>query len=97
MKQILIIVLLLSCNLIFSQKKEKRTNSDNYIQNMPQDTSKAFKGRDILKSEKPSITLYKIYSLEKDTVFLDTTLSIQKEYKFNMLRKDKFGLLQFAN
>lgn len=88
---------MLSCNLIFSQKKEKKTSSENYIQNTLQDTAKAFKGKDILKSEKPPITLYKIYSLEKDTVFLDTTLSIQKEYKFNMLRKDIFGLLQFAN
>lgn len=50
-----------------------------------------------LKNEKPSIELYKIYTLEKDTVFLDTTLTIQKEYKFNMLRKDNFGLLSFAN
>ncbi|CAM3691786.1 putative porin [Flavobacterium gelidilacus] len=49
------------------------------------------------KKEKPPIDLYKIYTLEKDTTFLDTTLSIQKEYKFNMLRKDIFGLLPFAN
>ncbi|MFC4738903.1 putative porin [Flavobacterium ponti] len=49
------------------------------------------------KKEKPSIELYKIYTLEKDTVFLDTTLTIKKEYKFNMLRKDNFGLLPFAN
>ena len=51
----------------------------------------------VVKEKKPSITLYKIVSLEKDTTFLDTTLSIQKEYKFNMLRKDIFGLLPFAN
>lgn len=50
-----------------------------------------------IKQEKPSIDLYKIYTLEKDTTFVDTTLSIQKEYKFNMLRKDLFGLIQFAN
>ena len=51
----------------------------------------------LAKKEKPSITLYKSYNLEKDTIFLDTTLTIQKEYKFNMLRKDIFGLLPFAN
>lgn len=49
------------------------------------------------KKEKPPISLYKIYSLEKDTTFVDTSLHIQKEYKFNMLRKDIFGLIQFAN
>ena len=30
-----------------------------------------------IKKEKPSNRLYKIYSLEKDTTFVDTTLSIQ--------------------
>lgn len=47
--------------------------------------------------DKPSIDLYKIYTLEKDTIYVDTTLSIKKEYKFNLLRKDIFGLLPFAN
>jgi len=47
--------------------------------------------------DKPSIDLYKIYTLEKDTTYVDTTLSIKKEYKFNLLRKDVFGLLPFAN
>lgn len=46
---------------------------------------------------KPSISLYKIYNLEKDTTFVDTTLTIQKEYKYNILRKDIFGLLPFSN
>ncbi len=40
---------------------------------------------------------YKIYSLEKDTVYVDTSLSIKSEYKFNYLRKDNFGLLAFNN
>jgi len=49
------------------------------------------------KKEKPPIALYKISSHERDTTYLDTTLSIQKEYKFNYLRKDVFELLPFAN
>ena len=40
---------------------------------------------------------YKIYSLKKDTVFVDTSLTIKSEYKNNYLRKDNFGLLPFAN
>lgn len=44
-----------------------------------------------------TIDLYKIISLENDTTYVDTSLSIQKEYKFNYLRKDNFGLLPFAN
>lgn len=49
------------------------------------------------KKVKPPIALYKIISADRDTAFLDTTLSIQKKYRFNYLRRDKFELLQFSN
>jgi len=42
------------------------------------------------KKEKPSVTLYKIISAKRDTTFLDTSLTIQRDYKFNYLRKDNF-------
>lgn len=48
-------------------------------------------------SNKASIDLYRIISLHKDTTYVDTSLSIKKEYEFNYLRKDIFGLLPFAN
>ena len=56
-------------------------------QNLDQNTNKV----------KPTIDLYKIYSLQKDTTYVDTSLTIQSEYKYNLLRKDIFGLLPFAN
>ena len=40
---------------------------------------------------------YRIITLEQDTTFIDTTLSIKKEYDYNYLRRDNFGLLPFAN
>ena len=40
---------------------------------------------------------YRIITLAHDTTYVDTTLTIQKLYKFNYLRKDNFGLLPFAN
>lgn len=40
---------------------------------------------------------YKLYTLSKDTVFVDTSLTIKSDYKYNYLRKDNFGLLPFAN
>ncbi len=40
---------------------------------------------------------YKIIGYERDTTFLDTTISIQKEYKYNFLRRDDFELMPFAN
>ncbi len=49
------------------------------------------------KAPKARIDQYKIITIERDTIVLDTTLSIQKEYRFNYLRKDIFGLQPFAN
>ncbi|GAA4307288.1 putative porin [Christiangramia aestuarii] len=45
----------------------------------------------------PKVKEYKIISIHKDTISLDTTLSIRKDYKFNYLRKDNFELLSFSN
>ncbi len=49
------------------------------------------------KKEKPSVTLYKIVSARQDTTYVDTSLTIQRDYKFNYLRKDNFELQEFAN
>ena len=56
-------------------------------------------GMDSLKS-KPKVAKvedYLIIGFDRDTTYLDTTLSIKKEYKFNYLRKDEFGLIPFSN
>jgi hypothetical protein len=48
-------------------------------------------------SGKTTFTDYKIISLKKDTTYIDTTLTILKEYNYNFLRKDNFELLAFHN
>ena len=48
-------------------------------------------------SGKTKYTDYKIISLQNDTTYVDTTLTIQKEYVYNYLRKDNFELLAFHN
>ena len=50
-------------------------------------------------SPKDSISIfdYKIITSQRDTIYVDTSLTIQKEYKFNYLRRDEFGLIPFAN
>ena len=40
---------------------------------------------------------YKFISIDKDTTYIDTTLSVKKEYQYNYLRKDYFELLPFSN
>lgn len=44
-----------------------------------------------------SFDQYRIITLQKDTTYVDTSLTIKKEYEYNYLRKDIFGLLPFAN
>ena len=49
------------------------------------------------KDKKAKIKDYLIISHKNDTTYVDTTLTIQKEYKFNYLRQDNFGLMPFSN
>ncbi len=53
--------------------------------------------RKVTLSGKTKYTDYKIISPINDTTYIDTTLTITKEYKFNFLRKDNFELLAFHN
>jgi Putative porin len=40
---------------------------------------------------------YRILTLERDTLYIDTSLTIKSMYRHNYLRKDIFGLMPFAN
>lgn len=84
------LVVLLSCSsLLFSQEKNgKKPNIfDNLI------------GKDSVKKNQPvaTIDMYRAITLERDTTYIDTSLTIQKKYSHNYLRKDLFGLLPFSN
>lgn len=48
-------------------------------------------------AEKAPITSYKIISSSNDTTYVDTSLTIAKEYNYNYLRRDNFGLFPFLN
>ncbi|WP_299228686.1 putative porin [uncultured Psychroserpens sp.] len=50
-----------------------------------------------LKNENATIDQYLVISHKNDTTFVDTTLTIKKEFKFNYLRKDNFELIPFSN
>ena len=51
----------------------------------------------VILSGETKYTDYKIFSHKRDTSYIDTTLTLQKEYEFNFLRKDNFELLAFHN
>ncbi|AUS04275.1 putative porin [Pseudotamlana carrageenivorans] len=91
---VLVSIFLFCTNVIGAQAKRLGTTS--------QDSVRTFKpneglGNKKTKKIKGDIDQYQIISHENDTTFVDTTLSIQKDYKFNYLRKDNFGLIPFSN
>ncbi len=59
-----------------------------------EDSKKNEKTKDIKKG---TFDQYRIISIERDTTYVDTSLTIKKEYEYNYLRKDNFGLMPFAN
>ena len=82
------------------QTNEFRRNfsTNNQFQGSLQDQDSLFGKRSKQKfTEKKPITDYLILSQDRDTTFVDTTLSVTKQYKFNFRRKDDFEHLAFAN
>ena len=76
--------------LLFCQKKE--------IGNIRNDSKYNSSDSIAKKTEKiATIDMYRFITIDNDTTYIDTSLTIQKEYSHNYLRKDIFGLLPFAN
>ena len=61
------------------------------------DTLRNTGSKKVILSGNTKYTDYKIFSHNRDTTYIDTTLTIQKEYKFNFLRTDNFEFLEFHN
>lgn len=93
-----LVVLLFICNSAFIYGQDlptlKVSEKDTTTLKTKQDYTSFSKGKN-----EPEFTIkdYKIISHAKDTTYLDTTISIQKEYKYNFLRKDDFELMPFSN
>ena len=98
MKDHFIFLFLFSCYISTAQDKIQNTAvKDSVLRNKSiQDAQ----NKDILRKADENtvkITDYKIISYQRDTSYFDTTLTIQKEYRYNYLRSDDFELLPFAN
>ena len=91
MRMFCCIVLLFITSFLFSQNKSKKLDFNTQYQSASDST----------KSRQPkkvaTLDLYRIITLDRDTTYIDTSLTIQKEYSHNYLRRDTFGLLPFAN
>ena len=75
--------------IALDKNQSKQFNNQNDSLNRPNQV-KGFK-------DTATIDMYKIYDANNSKRIVDTSLTIQKEYKFNYLRRDNFGLMQFAN
>jgi hypothetical protein len=91
----LLISLFISTGL-FSQRDLKRAKLKQYSTKQS-DSINTFSSTTVTLSGKTKYTDYKIISHKRDTTYIDTTLTLQKEYKFNYLRKDLFEFLEFHN
>ena len=87
MKQFILSFFLLSTMLLFAQ--------DNELVKAPKGEKP--QSQKLVAIPKAKHDQYRIITLERDTTYVDTSLTIKKEYEYNYLRKDIFGLLPFAN
>ena len=95
---ILITLLFFGIQSVFSQRPNKGQNNGFSNINRIGNDSIASSGEITVKlNGKTKYTDYKIFSHKRDTTYIDTTLTIEKEYKFNYLRTDNFELLAFHN
>ena len=97
MKYIFLVFLVVTGNLLFAQDDPLAPRRE--IDTLIKQKGKPEKSLRELPVAPEEITIedYKIISFERDTTFLDTTLTIQKEYKYNYLRQDDFELMPFSN
>ena len=91
MRMVCCIVLLFITSFLFSQNKSKRLDFNTKYRSAL-DTTKARQPQKVA-----TLDLYRIITLDRDTTYIDTSLTIKKEYSHNYLRRDTFGLLPFAN
>jgi hypothetical protein len=89
MNKVFIAIFVMLCNVctIFGQTKLSREGNGSIS-----DTLQSKNKNKVAKIEQ-----YLIIGADRDTTYVDTTLSIKKDYKFNYLREDEFGLLPFSN
>ena len=97
MRYLFFIIFIFSFEIISAQETGLTTVKSDTLLSKKKNFKQIAKKEKSDKEEIITIKDYKIISFSRDTTFLDTTLTIQKEYRYNYLRKDNFELLPMAN
>ena len=99
-KYAIVLLLIFSFQSSIGQRTLRTFDGNNRNMNSSRTMADSMANRtsnNVAKNLDAKIEDYKIISRQHDTIYLDTTLTIQKEYKFNYLRRDYFNLLPFNN
>lgn len=79
-------------------RQDQFTGMDNRFNEYPTDSTRLGNNEiEIELSEETFFEDYKVINFDNDTTFIDTSLVIDKHYKFNYLIKDNLELMAFAN
>ena len=83
------------CGTVYGQNPQPnlapKLSTSDFLNTQTNDTLSFSKSRNI-KAADATIDQYQLIDMQRDTVVLDTSLHIDKEFKFNELRRDMFGL-----
>ena len=100
-KYLFVFLLFLTANITYGQRNLKTLDGSagrpKPDRGMVNDSLYDRGTKKVAKNTDAKIEDYKIISRNGDSTHVDTTLTIQKEYKFNYLRRDYFELLPFNN
>ncbi|MDP5062363.1 MAG: putative porin [Maribacter sp.] len=98
MKYIILVLLCLTSSIVLGQDVIEKSEKERDSIPLGKKT-KPINPKDKLQNDSITLTIedYKIISFARDTTYLDTTLTIQKEYRYNYLREDDFELMSFSN
>lgn len=94
MRIFIFLYLLVVPTLLFSQEKKAAPKKDLDMNTEYSSITDTVKKK---KAKIATIDQYKIVTLEHDTIYADTSLTIKSAYRQNHLRKDLFGFLEFSN
>ena len=91
------VLLLLFFGLSFFGGKAQITKPDRTNDLYRTDTTRNNRSVQVEIKGETKYTDYKMFSINNDTIIIDTTLTVQKDYKHNFIRKDNFEYMEFHN
>lgn len=98
LKRAVLLIVVLFPVMAICQQRDRKASADTKRSDVLSQASSDKKNKVAsINDTVATIDMYRIITLDRDTTYIDTSLTIQKEYTANYLRKDNFGLLQFPN